>query len=188
MEFPKDKCDFGYRNSIFKNEFSINFIITSVRYELSLEPKLNLNYNDINAFLKLAKIDNPKPIDIFHAICSIRQSKLPDFEKIGNAGSFFKNPVITSEQYLKIKSNIPGITGWEQSDGSMKLSAGQLIEYCGWKGKRKGNAGVYDKHALVLVNLGNATGKEILSLADDITESVHDKFGIILEKEVLVVR
>jgi UDP-N-acetylmuramate dehydrogenase len=124
---------------------------------------------------------------ISDAIIGLRQSKLPDPAKIGNAGSFFKNPVLSNEEWKSIKGNYPDIPGYSQADGSMKTSAGWLIDQCGWKGYRKGDAGVSDMHALVIVNHSKASGAELWSVAQDIMKSVEDKFGISLEPEPRVI-
>jgi len=186
-ELNYKQCNFGYRSSVFKNELAAKFLITSVTYKLSKVASLNLNYKDINEELQKSGITAPEPKDIFNAICKIRQRKLPDYTKIGNAGSFFKNPSISKSDFEKLKESFPDISGHETNDGMIKLSAGWLIEKCGLKGKRTGDAGVYEKHALVLVNHGNASGADIINLADEIIESIKERFGFELEKEVLVV-
>jgi UDP-N-acetylmuramate dehydrogenase len=182
-----NKCNFQYRNSIFKKELKNNAIITSVRYRLSKKKNLNLNYKDLQKELIQSGIKNPNLQQVFESICKIRKRKLPDPNILGNAGSFFKNPIVSLENFERIKSNDPAVIGFKAENGCMKLSAGWLIEKAGWKGKKFGDVGVYDKHALVLVNYGNATGQEILDLSEKIIESVFNKFEILLEKEVQII-
>jgi UDP-N-acetylmuramate dehydrogenase len=181
-EFFAGECDFGYRHSIFKGELKGKYLILSVTFRLKRNPVLNTSYGAIASELE-ANGETPSVKSVAAAVCRIRRSKLPDPEETGNAGSFFKNPVIGEQQFLELKQQYPAIASYP-ADGGVKLAAGWLIEQCGWKGFREGDAGVHDKQALVLVNYGNATGTRIYSLALKIIESVKEKFGVQLEPEV----
>ncbi|HZV71050.1 MAG TPA: UDP-N-acetylmuramate dehydrogenase [Saprospiraceae bacterium] len=186
--FFKDECRFGYRDSIFKQEAKGMYVITGVSLRLTRDHKLNTSYGVIQDVLDQQGILNPTIHDVSNAVIRIRQSKLPDPAVIGNAGSFFKNPIVSLLQYQKLKDNFPDIPGYAAGGGEMKIAAGWLIEQAGWKGKSIGNAGSYEKQALVLVNLGNASGVEIWNLAGEIIKSVEKKFGIKLSPEVNVWR
>jgi len=179
-------CSFGYRDSIFKRELKGKVAILSVTFKLYRSEKLQLTYGAIGRELEVMGISNPVPSDVREAVCRIRRSKLPDPAILGNAGSFFKNPTVNSEIYNKLIIKFPDLPSYPQANGSHKLAAGWLIEQCGWKGKRIGDAGVHSAQALVLVNYGAATGKELLVLANGIQQSVLDKFGVNLEMEVNV--
>ncbi len=185
--FKKDDCHFGYRDSIFKQLTPNRFLITKVFVKLSKLPNYhtNTNYGDVKkTLLDMGFEPQNAPIDaVSKAIIQIRTQKLPDPKVLGNAGSFFKNPVIDIQQFQQLKTIYPDIVGYSASDG-VKIAAGWLIEQCGWKGKNVGNVGVHDRQALVLVNKGNATGKEIAALAADIQKSVAKKFQINLSTEV----
>lgn len=185
-ELTNEECHFTYRNSIFKKELKDKFIITSVTYKLNRKEIINLSYKELRQEVDKFPTVKPDSQYIFDTICRLRKKKLPDPAEIGNAGSFFKNPVINIENYYLLKMQFPTIPGYNTND-TVKLSSGWLIEQCGWKGKRFGDAGVSEKHALILVNYGKATGSDILELAGKIEKSVNDKFGIILEKEVQVI-
>ncbi len=181
--FQKKECNFGYRNSVFKSEFKNRFLITSVNLRLSKIAKPDISYEALSSFLKERSIEaNLK--NIYDAIVDIRSSKLPDPKELGNVGSFFKNPVVDDDKFAELKSEFPKIRYFPQSKGSVKLAAAWLIESCGWKGKKLGEVGVHEKQALVLVNYGSNDGKQVLSLAWKIIESVKLKFGITLEPEV----
>jgi UDP-N-acetylmuramate dehydrogenase len=182
--FTKKDSRFSYRSSIFKEELKNEFVITSVRLKLSKVPKPNLNYKALNDYLSKKEITNPSIKDISNAVAEIRRSKLPDPLKIGNAGSFFKNPVVMEDLFQKIKSDYPDIASFPSESGKTKIFAGWLIEKSGWKGKRVGDVGTSPEHALVICNFGKATGAEILEFAMRIKEEVSNKFGIILEEEV----
>jgi UDP-N-acetylmuramate dehydrogenase len=184
-EFSNRECEFGYRNSIFKVKNKGKYLITRVFYKLAVNPVFNLNYGSLAQ--EVNKLGDVTLKNIRQTVINIRRSKLPDPEIIGNAGSFFKNPVVRIPVAESIKNRFPLITSFDDQSGGMKLAAAWLIEQCGWKGKRIGDAGVHDKHALVLVNYGKATGKEILSLSEEIKKSVREKFDIELEREVEVV-
>ena len=161
-----------------------NFIITSIKLKLTKNPVANFSYNAIKAELEKRKIYNPTIKEIRKIIYEIRMNKLPDPAKIGNAGSFFKNPIISQNEFLQLKKLFPGIIFYPSDGDRIKIAAGWLIEQCGWKGKKVGNVGVHSAQALVLVNYGNASGEEILNLATEIKKSVKDKFGIELKEEI----
>lgn len=183
----KEECQFGYRDSIFKNELIDKVIITSVEYKLSRKEKFNFSYNELDKTIYQFPWVKPDLQYVFDTICRIRKSKLPDPDKIKSAGSFFKNPIVTNLQFKEVQKEFPEIVGYKLGDNNYKLSAAYLIEQAGWKGKRIGDAGVYDKHSLVIVNYGNASGREILGLANKIQYSIKEMFGIELEKEVIVI-
>jgi UDP-N-acetylmuramate dehydrogenase len=183
--FSNGECEFGYRNSIFKNSKKSKYLITRVYYRLTVSPLLNLNYGSLKE--EVNKLGGETLKNVRQAVINIRRNKLPDPEITGNAGSFFKNPVILSTDAAQLKKDYPPMPVYEDQSGYTKLAAGWLIDQCGWKGKRTGDAGVHDKQALVLVNYGNATGKEIYNLSEEIKKSVHEKFGVALEREVEVV-
>ncbi len=187
VEFSNPECEFGYRTSIFKTHQKGKYIICEVYFRLSKFPQINISYGAIADTLKERGISNPGIEDVSNAVIYIRQSKLPDPVKIGNAGSFFKNPVITSELMSKLSSEFPEIPSYPAEEQSFKIPAAWLIEKAGWKGFRKGDVGVHEKQALVLVNYGNANGVEIYNLATDIKMDVHSKFGIDLEFEVNII-
>ncbi|OIQ39122.1 MAG: UDP-N-acetylenolpyruvoylglucosamine reductase [Bacteroidetes bacterium MedPE-SWsnd-G1] len=186
--FTNEECNFGYRNSVFKNELKGEFIITSVIFKLTKKNhRLNYSYGAIQSELEKNGINTPTIKDISEAVINIRNSKLPNPKEIGNSGSFFKNPVISSVQFEKLKNQFPTIPSYVVSDSEIKVPAGWLIEQSGFKGKRFGDAGVHDKQALVLVNHGNATGIEIKQLSEKIRETVAAQFDITLEIEVNVI-
>lgn len=182
--FYKEECEFGYRDSFFKKEGKNNYFITKVSYLLSKLPDPVLGYADVASRLEGKKIT---PKAIAGEIIEIRTHKLPDPEKIGNAGSFFKNPVVEKNIADKLKESYPTIPCYNAGD-QVKIAAGWLIEQCGFKGQVKGNTGTYMNQALVLVNHGQARGNEIYQYAVSIREAVQDKFGIELEMEVNVIR
>ncbi len=184
----KHECEFSYRNSIFKKSLKDKVIITSVGYKLSRLHVLNLNYKDLQVEKDKFNVNEPDQQWVFDAVCRIRKRKLPDPADLGNAGSFFKNPIITKTTYNDILSVDPTIPSYPaESAGMVKVPAARLIELCGWKGQRRGDAGVCEKHSLILVNYGKASGKEIMLLSQDIIGSVADKFGITLEREVITI-
>lgn len=191
--FGLKDCEFGYRDSIFKRKYKDQFIILNVTFKLRKTPQFNISYGAIEAELKKMGVTDLSIRAISDAVIRIRQSKLPDPAEIGNAGSFFKNPSITHTYFKKLQSDFPGIVGYENNDGSIKLAAGWLIEHSGpaegvsWKGFRKGDAGCHAKQALVLVNHGNANGEEIFQLSEAIHATVVDKFGVSLEREVNII-
>ena len=184
--FTNADCNFGYRNSVFKNELKGKYIITNVTFKLTKKNhKINISYGAIKDLL-LNK-ENPSIKEIADAVIAIRQSKLPDPKKIGNSGSFFKNPVITSNLFKELTKKYPEIPHYVISENEIKIPAGWLIEQCGFKGKRFGDAGVHEKQALVLVNYNNASGKDIYGLAQKIQQKVMKIFKIALEIEVNVI-
>jgi UDP-N-acetylmuramate dehydrogenase len=182
--YSKSECDFGYRDSIFKNSKKGKYIITDVTLRLNREPEFRLDYGDIRKTLEEMNVQSPDIRNVSDAVCRIRRSKLPDPEKLGNAGSFFKNPVIEEARYKRLREAYPGIPGYASGPGLMKVPAGWLIEKAGWKGRRIGDAGSHEKQALVLVNYGKASGNDILALAEQIAADVTARFGIILTPEV----
>jgi UDP-N-acetylmuramate dehydrogenase len=186
-EFCNLDCDFGYRTSVFKKKMKNDFIITSVVFKLFKKKEPNASYKDVSQELEKMGITQPKTKDIFDAVVSVRTRKLPDPKVTGNAGSFFKNPYIPKEQYEALKAEYPEIPGYPIDNEQIKVPAAWLIEQCGWKGKRFGDAGVHPNQALVIVNYGNATGKELVDLSKKIQSSVAEKFGIELEPEVWVI-
>ncbi len=187
FEYQKSACQFGYRESIFKSQMLDKLLITSVTFALTKEsnlPSWKTDYAGVREVLEGKELTAELISD---AIIALRQSKLPDPTVIGNAGSFFKNPVLSLEEWQVLKTENPDIPGWELLDGSMKTSAAWLIDQCGFKGYRKGNAGVSDKHALVLVNYGGASGAELWAVAEEIIWEVESRFGIELEAEPRVI-
>ena len=187
VKFNARDCAFGYRDSVFKNRYRNQFVILTVCFRLRKKPRFNTSYGAIAQELEKAGVQELSIKAISDAVIRIRSSKLPDPAVIGNAGSFFKNPQINNEQFQQLKRTFPAIVAYPMEDGSVKLAAGWLIEQCGWKGYRKGDAGCHAHQALVLVNYGNASGKEIYDLSTAILESVQQKFGVILEREVNVI-
>lgn len=185
--FSKEDCSFGYRESVFKNTLKDLYIIVSVKFQLSLIPNFNLRYGAIEQELVNRNITTPTLKDISNVVSSIRVSKLPDPSTIGNAGSFFKNPVINKGQFNLLQSKFPGIVNYPFADGQIKLAAGWLIEQCGWKGKVVGNTGTWKNQALVLVNQGAATGAEVYAFSSQIIDSVYTKFGVSLQREVNII-
>jgi UDP-N-acetylmuramate dehydrogenase len=186
-QFSVNDCEFGYRDSVFKKKYKDEFVILDVTYRLNKDPVLNISYGAIKEELEKMKITEPGIEVVSQAVINIRSSKLPDPAVLGNAGSFFKNPEITGQQFEELKSIHPGIVGFPLQNGKVKLAAGWLIEQCGWKGHRRGDAGCYEKQALVLVNYGNASGREIYDLSEDIKQSVFKKFNVPLEREVNII-
>jgi len=180
--FTKEECRYGYRDSIFKNELKGKYIITTILFRLMKKPVFKLNYQRLEE--EVLKNGEVNLENIRQTIIQIRQSKLPDTKITGNAGSFFMNPVISKEQFNSLQSSYPQIPHYFDSETKEKIPAAWLIDQCGWKGKHIGNAGVHEKQALVLVNLGGATGAEIVYLAQQIQKSVKEKFGIELTPEV----
>ena len=188
--FGLQDCEFGYRDSVFKNKYKDQFVVTSVTYRLNKIPQYNTSYGAIRQELNKMGVKELSIAAISQAVINIRTSKLPDPSVIGNAGSFFKNPSISKEKFHDLKIKFQNIVGYENQDGSIKLAAGWLIEHSGpansvsWKGFRIGDAGCHEKQALVLVNFGHASGKDIYDLSEQIRQSVQDKFGVDLGREV----
>lgn len=188
VSFSNEDCNFGYRNSIFKNTVKGKYVITSVGFKLTKRNhNLNTSYGAIETELASKQITEPNLKDISDAVIAIRKSKLPDPKEIGNSGSFFKNPVISKSHFLELQKEYPNIPSYNISDDEIKVPAGWLIETTGFKGKRFGNYGVHEKQALVLVNYGNASGKEIYNLAKEIQQTIFKQFKIELEIEVNVI-
>lgn len=184
--FTHSDCKFGYRNSVFKNELKGKYIIINVTFKLTKNNhQINISYGDIKNHLK--DIEHPTLKDISDAVISIRQQKLPDPKEIGNSGSFFKNPVIGSVLFNSLQKKHAKMPHYVVSENEIKIPAGWLIEQCGFKGQRFGDAGVHSKQALVLVNYGNASGQDIYNLAQNIRQKVKDTFGISLEIEVNII-
>lgn len=186
--FSKTDCNFGYRESVFKQELKGDYIITSVNLQLTKNTHhLRIDYGAIKNELEVSKIANPTIQDISKAVIAIRQSKLPDPKEIGNSGSFFKNPIISTKQFNQLKTNFPDAPFYKISDEEVKVPAGWLIEKTGFKGKRFNDYGVHNKQALVLVNYGNASGKDIFELAKLIQKTVNRIFNITIETEVNII-
>ncbi len=187
--FLNEDCEFAYRSSIFKTKLRDKYMICSVKFKLDKKAQYNVSYGAIREQLKAEGIseDQLSIKAISDAVIKIRKSKLPDPSEIGNSGSFFKNPVVDDAIYQKLKSTHPDIPAYPQEDGQTKLAAGWLIEKAGWKGYRKGDYGVHAKQALVLVNYGEASGEELYQLSSRIVDSVREKFGITLEREVNII-
>jgi UDP-N-acetylmuramate dehydrogenase len=185
--FSLEECQFGYRESIFKKNEKNKWIILSVTFKLNKRAILNTSYGAIDAELDKMNLDKVTIKDVSQAVINIRTAKLPDPKKIGNAGSFFKNPVIPIQLYDQIKKAFANAPCYPINENEVKIPAGWLIEQAGWKGKNLGNYGVHANQALVLVNYGNATGKEIYDLSTSIIEDVNFKFGVELEREVNII-
>jgi UDP-N-acetylmuramate dehydrogenase len=189
-KFSKVDCQFGYRDSIFKKSYINSFLISTVRIRLSRSPKLNINYRAINDYIKQYKISKAK-LDIKQIsdiVKNIRKSKLPDPSKIGNAGSFFKNPIVKFDRFLDLKEEFSDLVFFEIANKQFKIPAGWLIEKAGLKGKRFGNVGIHKQQALVLVNYGDGTGEELVNLSNKIKSVIFEKFNIVLETEVNIVK
>lgn len=184
VTFTIGDCDFGYRESVFKRELKDQFVILTVTFQLRKKPIFKTSYGAITQQLEQMGVRELSIRSIADAVIAIRTSKLPDPKVIGNAGSFFKNPSVSKEQFKLLQAKFNSLVGHPNADGTIKIAAGWLIEQAGWKGYRKGDAGCHAKQALVLVNYGTATGKDILHLSNDIVQSVNEKFAITLEKEV----
>jgi len=182
--FTTVDCEFGYRDSIFKNRYKNDFTILSVTFQLKKRPVFHTSYGAITQELEKMGVKELSIKAISQAVINIRSSRLPDPNTIPNAGSFFKNPEVPTGKYDELKLKFPDIIAYPLGKESVKLAAGWMIEQCGWKGYRKGDAGCHEKQALVLVNYGNATGSEIYDLSEEIQQSVNKKFGVMLEREV----
>lgn len=187
VKFNNSDCEFGYRESVFKNKMKNQYIILNITLELKKNPVLNINYGDVKAILESQNINNPSIKEVSNTIISIRQSKLPDPKIIGNSGSFFKNPIVSLNQLEFIKKKYPNVVNYKINENEFKIAAGWMIERAGWKGKKFNNYGVHEKQALVLVNYGLANGMEIFNLSEEIILDIKDKFGITLEREVNII-
>lgn len=181
-EFSLEDCAFGYRDSVFKHDTG-RWLILRVRFVLSRSAHLQLEYGPVRQRLAEQGIEQPTPHDVSAAICAIRSEKLPDPAVLGNAGSFFKNPLVSAELAERIRQTYPALVGYPQADGQVKLAAGWLIEQAGWKGYREGDAGVHRLQSLVLVNYGQASGAQLLALARRIQADITERFGVQLEME-----
>ncbi len=186
ISLRKEECNFGYRDSIFKRELKDKVLITSVTFRLDKIHCINTSYLGLQQRLEDMGVSEPSIKNVAEAVISIRKEKLPDPDKIGNAGSFFKNPVIAKSHLHELQQHYPTMPFFPFSENEIKVPAGWLIEHCGWKGFREGDAGVHPKQALVLVNYANAKGSDIWNLSEKILASVQEKFGILLEREVNV--
>lgn len=187
VRFSKAECRFGYRESFFKREGKDKFVIMRVAFTLSKHPQVNVGYGSIKAELEKRGITSPTIRDVSEAVIAIRSSKLPDFKVLGNAGSFFKNPSVTLAEVERIKTVLPDLVTFPGAEGTVKLAAGQLIEKAGWKGFRENGYGVHKDQALVLVNHGGATGSQLYDLSTRVLESVRERFGVELEREVNII-
>ena len=185
--FDNNACKFGYRESVFKHDLKGKYFITHVTFRLQKNPILNLEYGAIRDTLKEDTIHTPTLTDVSNAVIKIRQSKLPDPAKIGNSGSFFKNPITSKEQFEELKNTYPALPSYPIDSETVKVPAGWLIEQAGWKGKTIGEIGVHKNQALVLVNYGNGEGSEIKKLSEQIQASVLEKFNITLHAEVNII-
>ena len=187
ITFFKEDCHFDYRYSVFKGELKDQFVITKVRFLLKKHPTFNTSYGDIEKTLDQMGVQELSLKAVSQAVINIRQSKLPDPFDIGNAGSFFKNPIVESLHFEALEAEFPEIRGYSMGEDEVKVPAAWLIEQAGWKGYRYGDIGVHEQQALVLVNYGSGRGKDILKLSRDISQSIEKKFGIELEREVNVI-
>ena len=187
VRFNNGACEFGYRESVFKHQYKDQFTILSVIYRLNKQPHFNTSYGAIGQELERMGVKELSIRSISDAVIHIRSSKLPNPAEIGNAGSFFKNPEVTLEKYESLKAAFSEIVAYPLPHNRYKLAAGWLIEQYGWKGYRNGDAGVHAKQALVLVNYGHAKGEEIVELSWKVVESVKEKFGVTLEREVNII-
>lgn len=174
-------CAFGYRDSIFKHQLNDQVAITAIELQLALTPRINISYPALQSYF--SEYPEPAPEDVFDAVVSIRRSKLPDPAIEPNAGSFFKNPIISGREAARLLALFPALPSYPQADGTVKLPAAWMIEHCGWKGYRRDSLGVHPQHALVLVNYGAGSGEQLLALATEIAQSVHREFGVHLEIE-----
>ncbi|CAB3694173.1 UDP-N-acetylenolpyruvoylglucosamine reductase [Achromobacter animicus] len=186
VEMRAAECRFSYRDSTFKHDEPGRWIIVSVRFALPRPWRPVLEYPDLQRHARLAD-GAPSARDVFEAVCEIRRAKLPDPAVTGNAGSFFKNPIVPAAQREALAARFPGLVSYPQPDGRYKLAAGWLIDQCGWKGKALGAAGVHDRQALVLINRGGATAEDIMGLAGAVQDAVADRYGVRLEPEPVVV-
>jgi UDP-N-acetylmuramate dehydrogenase len=186
VRLSAEHCAFKYRDSVFKGTLRGRVIILGVNFKFSKLPVPVLEYADLNHKIKTQTLI-PASKDIRKAVLEIRNSKLPDPDKLGNAGSFFKNPVVSIETVKKLLQNYPAMPSYEALEGKKKLSAGWLIEQAGWKGRRIGNVGIYEHQALVVVNYGNATGEEIIAFSRAVSDAVYEKFGVKIEPEVNII-
>lgn len=181
--FNNEECRYSYRNSIFKGELKGQYIVTHVTFRLGKKTNFHLAYGNIKSELEKKNL-TPSLANIRDIIIEVRRSKLPEPEELGNAGSFFMNPMVSMQKFKQLESEYPDIPHYHINENTVKIPAGWMIDRCGWKGRNIGPAGVYQKQALVLVNLGGATGKDISNLADEIIKSIYEKFGVDIHPEV----
>jgi UDP-N-acetylmuramate dehydrogenase len=181
--FNRDECRFGYRDSLFKSLETDRYLITSIRLRLNRQFKPQLDYSGLREALSFTSVDQLEPKQVSDAVIRIRQQKLPDPSVIGNAGSFFKNPVVSADQAESLRSRFTGLPNWPAGGDRTKLSAAWMIDHCGWKGVQENGAAVSSQHALVLVNQGQTSGRHILDLSEKVADSVAQKFGVFLEPE-----
>jgi len=187
LVLDREACRFGYRDSLFKRPEGAGLVVLAMTFALPKRWMARANYRDVAEELAAAGVAEPAPRNIFDAVVSVRRRKLPDPAELGNVGSFFKNPVVAAEQAATLRERFPELVGYPQADGGVKLAAGWLIDRAGWKGRTLGRAGVHARQALVLVNLGGATGSEVLALARQIRADVEQKFGVLLEQEPITI-
>ncbi|MEX1010603.1 MAG: UDP-N-acetylmuramate dehydrogenase [Balneolaceae bacterium] len=186
--FERSDCRFGYRDSLFKRSGRGRYVVTSITLRLDREPHIiRRGYRALDDWLQEQKLENPGIEDIYDAVVAIRSSKLPDPKELGNAGSFFKNPILSEADWSELKAHYEDVPGWPAGEGQIKVPAGWLIEKAGWKGRREGSVGTYNKQALVVVNHGGATGEEVLQFASRIQNHVREKFAIDLVPEVNII-
>jgi UDP-N-acetylmuramate dehydrogenase len=183
--YEHDACRFSYRSSLFKEQLLNQFMVTSVVFRLWKRGEVVTGYGDLDRTLR--EMGGPTLANVRNAVIQIREAKLPNPKKIGNAGSFFKNPVVSAEQAAELAERLPGLPVYPQAGNLVKIAAGFLIDQAGWKGKKIGRAAVHDRQALVLVNLGGATGGEILQLSEAIRQDILEKYGVVLEREVQLI-
>ena len=189
VELDANACNFEYRSSIFKTVAKGRYIITSIKLNLrKSNGKVNLDYYALQEECKSRGLISPSIHDVFNMVVDVRSSKLPDPKQLGNSGSFFKNPIVDLDKFETLKSKFPEIKYFIVNDSEVKIPAGYLIEQCGWKGKRVGNTGCYEKQALVIVNYGGASSEEVVRLVGDIKASVYEKYGIMLQEEVNIIK
>lgn len=187
LQLTAADCAMSYRDSVFKHRLAGRAIITRVVFRLSLKPVVRAEYADLQRELAVRGVTTPTPREVFDAVCAVRRAKLPDPAVIGNAGSFFRNPVLPADEAARLLVAHPDAPHYPATDGAVKFAAAWFIDRCGWKGTRRGDAGVHDRQALVLVNHGQATADQLMKLAADIQASVRERFGVHIEPEPLVV-
>jgi UDP-N-acetylmuramate dehydrogenase len=185
--FGNGECRFGYRDSVFKHELKGRFFVTSIVVRLARQPQYRTDYGEIRKKLEEYGDQPLSPQLLERAITEIRAAKLPDPHEIGNCGSFFKNCIVTPEEFERLRADLPDLPFFRENTGQIKIPSAWLIEQCGWKGWRSGDAAVYPRHALILVNYGSASGEQIYELSERIIASVRDKFGLVLEREAQIV-
>ncbi|MDP2868380.1 UDP-N-acetylmuramate dehydrogenase [Methyloversatilis sp.] len=188
LRLGADECRAGYRDSVFKRELAGRAVITRVAFRLGTRPEVRCDYADLQRELSSRGVTQVTPQHVFDAVCAVRRAKLPDPAVLGNAGSFFRNPVLPADAAATLLAAHPDAPHHPAADGAVKFAAAWLIDHCGWKGVRRGEAGVHDRQALVLVNHGEASATDLLDLAADIRASVHARFGVTLEPEPLILR